>query len=137
MKFKTLSGKIKTINITRHIASLDKKSRSKFQYNVKQFFLENGWSKHLVCEELPVAGTRMTIDLINLSKKIAVEVHGSQHSKMNKFFHRNVFDFQDQMIRDDQKREYLELNGFKLVEIWEKDMPLTKESVKEKFGIIL
>ena len=59
---------------------------SKIQFKVKDFF-KDYWQNHICYEEFPVFGTRMKVDLINFTRKIAVEVQGDQHNQYNKFFH--------------------------------------------------
>ena len=81
MKFKTLSGAIRRVSkIKKHLIDWDSKSRSKFQFNVKQF-LEPYWNRHVVFEEFPVVGTKMSLDFFNANKKVAIEVQGAQHTK--------------------------------------------------------
>lgn len=128
MRFITPNGKIKVLrNIRKYEIDWDGKSLSKFQFEVKQF-LKEYWVNHIVYEELPVVGTRMSIDLFNASKRIAVEVQGAFHSQYNKHFHNNNrFNFLNQIKRDVKKAEWCELNNIILVEIYPKDMPLTKE----------
>ncbi len=111
--------------------------RSNFQKTVKQF-LEPYWSRHQVFEEMPVPGTPLRCDLVNLSRKIVVESNGMQHDKYNKFFHRgNVDAWLDQINRDNQKRLWAQQNGFQFIEIYEADLPLTVEFFKTKFDIDL
>lgn len=43
------------------------KSRSKLQLTVKNF-LEPYWKNHIVFEEFPVYGTRMSVDFLNATK---------------------------------------------------------------------
>ena len=136
MKFKTLSGTIRGVSkIKKHLIDWDAKSRSKFQFNVKQF-LEPYWSKHVVFEEFPIAGTRMSLDFFNANKKVAIEVQGAQHTKYVKFFHGNYKNnYIAQLDRDNQKLKFCEINDITLIEIYEKDV-LGKE-LFEKYGLLL
>ena len=57
MRFKTLTGAIRTVKKSKNfLIDWDGKSRSKIQFNVKQY-LKKYWLKHIVFEEFPVAGT--------------------------------------------------------------------------------
>ena len=115
----------------------DASCRSNFQKIVIQFF-KPYCSHHQVFEELPVPGTNLRIDLIDLNSRVVIESNGTQHDKYNKFFHRGSVDnFLDQIQRDEKKRSWAEHNNFQFVEIYESDLPLTAEFMKEKFGIIL
>jgi very-short-patch-repair endonuclease len=116
----------------------DKPSRSKIQYKVKQF-LKPFWLGHVVFEEFPVYGSRMKVDILNATNKIAIEVQGSQHNHFNKFFHNNSrLQYLNAIKRDHQKALWLEKNDFKLLEIFQNEInEVSKEFFKEKFNVIL
>ena len=136
MKFKTLHGSSKRVpKIKNYLIDWDKKSKSKLQFGVKQF-LKKHWANHVIFEEFPVAGTRLTLDFYNASKKIAVEVQGPQHRKYIPFFHAGYRNnYINQLRRDKQKLDFCEINNIKLIEIYESDK-LNKRLFK-KFGITL
>jgi hypothetical protein len=122
MRFKTLNGSTKRLSKPhRYRIDWDSPSRSKIQYKVKKI-LEDLWRGHVVFEEFPVAGTRMSLDFYNANKKIAIEVQGKQHFKYVPHFHgKNKINFISQLRRDSQKKEFCEINKIKLVEIYEGD----------------
>lgn len=127
MRFKVYRGnKIieKSINLRPYKIDWDKPSRSKFQTNVK-LFLRSFWENFFVYEEVPVAGSLMTLDFFCLTKRIAVEVQGKQHLAMVEHFHgRGVAGyaaFGRQLKRDLQKERFCELNEITLIEILPKD----------------
>lgn len=122
MKFKTLNGKERLIkNAKNYLVDWEAGSKSNVQWRVKQF-LRPYWGRDVVFEELRVVGTRLSLDLYNANKKIAVEVQGSQHQKFNKFFHNNNrHKWLDQLRRDDLKLKFCLTNDIKLVEIYEDD----------------
>jgi hypothetical protein len=135
MKFKTLTGSTAELkNAKRFLIDWDGKSRSKFQYSVKEFLFPF-WKTDIVFEELKLVGTRMSFDFYNANKKIAVEVQGQQHTKYVKFFHGNRFKYLEQLKRDDKKMRFCEVNGISLVEIYPND--LVSVELFESFGIIL
>ena len=136
MKFKTLSGAIRRVSkIKKHLIDWDSKSRSKFQFNVKQF-LEPYWNRHVVFEEFPVVGTKMSLDFFNANKKVAIEVQGAQHTKYVKFFHGGYKNnYIAQLDRDNQKLKFCEINEITLIEIYEKD--ILSEKLFEKYGLLL
>ena len=136
MKFKTLTGSTKRVpNIKKKLIDWDKSSRSKFQYRVKKF-LEPYWENHVVFEEFPVAGTRLSIDFYNANKKIAVEVQGSQHTKYNSFFHGgHKNNYLEQLKRDEMKFKFCELNDICLIEIYDND--IIDKSLFKKFDVSL
>ncbi len=136
MRFKTLTGSTrKIIGPHKYSIDWDGVSKSKFQKSVKDF-LEEYWSSHVVFEEFPIAGTRMTFDFYNANEKIAIEVQGGQHTRYVPFFHgKYKNNYLMQLKRDHQKHDFCELNNIKLVEIYEKDI-ISKDLFK-KFDISL
>ena len=136
MKFKTLTGAIRRVsNIKKKLIHWDQKSRSKFQYRVKKF-LEPYWDKHVVFEEFPVVGTRMSLDFYNANKKVAIEVQGGQHTKYVPHFHgKYKNNYLAQLDRDQKKMEFCRVNDITLVEIYEKD-DLNKKLFR-KYGVEL
>jgi hypothetical protein len=122
MLFKTPNGKEKRCkNLLRYRIDWNNKSRSQFQYRVKQF-LKTYWSHHVVFEEFPVVGTRMTLDFFNLTRKIAIEVQGMQHVRYNPFFHnKKRTNFTYQIHRDLIKERFCEENDIKFVTIFENE----------------
>ena len=136
MRFKTLMGATRTVNkAKKYLIDWDGKSRSKIQYSAKQF-LKKYWSNHIVFEEFPVAGTRLSLDFYNANKKVAIEVQGRQHTKYVPFFHgKNKINYINQLRRDQDKLKFCELNDIQLVEIYDGDE--VNEKLFESFGVIL
>ena len=136
MRFKTLTGSTrKIIGPHKYSIDWDGVSKSKFQKSVKDF-LEEYWCSHVVFEEFPIAGTRMTFDFYNANEKIAIEVQSGQHTRYVPFLHgKYKNNYLMQLKRDHQKHDFCELNNIKLVEIYEKDI-ISKDLFK-KFDISL
>jgi len=136
MRFKTITGKEKFQHIEKYRIKWDKPSLSKFQFGVKQF-LKPYWKQQVCYEEMPVAGTRLRIDIYNASKRIAIECDGKQHDEYNKFFHKkNKWNYFFQIKRDYKKYHWCEINNIKLIQIKPKDLPLSLKFFKEQ-GISL
>lgn len=108
-------------NPKKYLIDWKKKSRSKFQYDIKQF-LKPYWEHDIVFEEFRLVGTRMTFDFYNANKKIMIEAQGEQHTKFIKFFHGNRLKYLQQLKRDNKKLEFCEKNNLKLMEIYPTDM---------------
>ena len=136
MKFKTLTGSIRGVpNMKKKLVSWEKKSRSKFQYRVKRF-LEKYWKHHIVFEEFPIVGTRMSLDFYNANKKIAVEVQGRQHTNYVPHFHgHHKINYINQLKRDQDKNKFCEINDITLIEIYDKDE--LNEDLFRNFGVEL
>lgn len=120
MRFKTIQGSLKRLSKPhKYMIDWQKKSRSNLQFKVKQL-LKKHWEPHVVFEEFPVAGTKMTLDFYNANKKIAIEVQGKQHTEYNPHFHNNSkANFLSQKRRDYLKKIFCENNSIKLIEIHE------------------
>ncbi len=132
---KVRSSREVDLNINRYRIDWNKKCRSKFQDQVKAW-LRTFWWKHVCLEEVTLPGSRLKCDLINITKRIIIEMNGEQHDTFNPHFHRkNRQHFQDQIIRDEHKRDWADKNGFYMIEIYEKDLPLSVEFFKEKFDV--
>lgn len=84
---------------------------------------------------MTLAGTRLSLDIVNLTEKIAIEVQGEQHSEYVEFFHGPRVGFLDQCDRDMKKKTWCELNDFQLVEIYKGDLPLNEQFFNDKYGI--
>lgn len=137
MRLYNVKGKLQSKIVTRYLIDWEKKSRSKIQFKVKQF-LKSYWENHVVYEEFPVYGTRMKVDILNATKKIAVEVNGRQHSSFNPFFHNNSrAKYLSSIKRDVKKAEWLEKNGFTLIEIEQDEVNQLSEEFIVKNGIKL
>ena len=138
MRLYNIHGKLQSRNVNRYLIKWGGKSRSLLQKEVKKFF-KTYWRNQVVYEEFPVYGTRMKVDFVNATKKIAVEVNGPQHSSFNKFFHNNSrMKYLESIKRDYQKRKWLEKNDFKVLELEEKDIKkLSPEFIENTFNICI
>ena len=136
MKLYDIRGRLVNKSVTRYKIDWDAACRSKLQYNVKQFF-KTFWYGQICYEEFPVYGTRMKVDLVNMTKRIAVETQGAQHDSFNKLFHNNSrANYLRSITRDHDKRIWLENNNFKVLEIFEEDLKsLSKKYISDKFEI--
>ena len=138
MRLYDIKGRLRSKNVSKFLIDWDKKSRSKIQFKTKKF-LELFWGNHIVYEEFPVFGTRQKVDILNATIKVAVEVQGKQHSSFNKFFHSNSRSkYLESIKRDVTKRQWLEANNYKLIEVEENEIELlSKEFFLEKFDLKL
>jgi hypothetical protein len=138
MKLFNVYGKVVSKNVSQYLIDWEAASRSKVQFNTKQF-LKQYWKNHIVYEEFPVFGSRLKVDIVNATLRIAVEVHGKQHSAYNKFFHGDSrLNYLKSIKRDVAKEKWLSLNKFQLVEIYEDEVKnLTEQFFVDKFNIKL
>lgn len=138
MKFITPFGKSKNVNLSKYLIDWNDDSLSKFQWKTKQF-LYPYWRTHVVCEELLLAGTRLRLDFLNVSRNIAIECQGAQHTNFNSHFHNGKrSNYLGQIKRDLNKSEWCEKNDLLLVEIFEQDIDdLSPQWFLEKYDITL
>ena len=138
MRLLNVNGTLVNKNVRKYLVNWEGKSRSKLQYKFKQF-LYPYWKNHIVYEEFPVYGSMLKVDLLNATKKIAVEIQGNQHESFNKFFHDNSrLKYLQSIKRDVKKGKWIEDNGFKLLELYEDDLKnLSPQYIEEKCGILI
>lgn len=135
MRFKKLNGREVFKRLDKYRIDWEGKSRSKFQFSVKDF-LYNYWKYDICYEEMPCAGTRLSIDIVNMTRRIAVEVHGDQHVKYVKHFHRNRAQYAAQIRRDMDKLKWCNINKIQLVEIYT-STPFSEDWFKKEQNITL
>lgn len=138
MRLFDINGRLVNKNVSKYVIKWDSKSRSNVQFTTKQF-LKPFWKNQIVFEEFPCFGTLLKVDILNATLKIAIEVHGKQHESFNSFFHNgNPANYLKGIKNDFKKSQWLEKNGFKIVEIMEDEVPkLSVDFFKDNFNIIL
>ena len=138
MRLLGFNGKLVNKNVSKYVIDWNKKSLSIFQFRVKQF-LKPFWQTHIMYEEFPVYQSRMHVDILNATLKIAIECDGNFHNEFNKFFHNNSPSKYLASIKNDMKKEkWLDLNGYKIVRINEDEIDLlSKDFFKNKFDLDL
>lgn len=137
MRLLNINGRLVSKNVSRYIIKWDAKSKSQLQHKVKQF-LKPFWNGQIVYEEFPVYGTLLKVDILNATLKIAVEIHGPQHNEFHFFHNGSPNNFLTSIKRDWKKVEWLEKNGFKLVEInFDEVDAISRDFFRDKFNIVL
>tara|TARA_Y100000401_G_scaffold87342_1_gene72780 strand:- start:4354 stop:4770 length:417 start_codon:yes stop_codon:yes gene_type:complete len=136
VKLYDIKGRLVNKSVSKYRVDWEGKCRSNIQFEVKQFF-KTFWYGQICYEEFPVYGTRMKVDLINMTKRIAVETQGAQHESFNKFFHNNSrANYLRSITRDYDKIVWLENNNFKILEIFEEDLAsLSRKYILDKFEV--
>ena len=136
MTFLDLKGRKKNIaNIRRYYVEWNGETRSKGQTALKKF-LYPYWRTDIVFEELPLVGSKMTFDIVNVTKSIAIEFDGAMHHKFIPHFHGSrVSKFLGQIKRDLKKEEWAEINDYVLIRV-NSEKELTYEFFLER-GISL
>lgn len=123
MIFLDLRGREKKLkNAYRYKVDWSGGTRSKGQTALKKF-LYPYWKDKIVFEEMPLVGSRMSFDIVNITDKLIIEHQGLQHQQFVKHFHGSrTSKFLGQIKRDMKKHEWCEINEFTLLETYsEKD----------------
>ncbi len=92
----------------------------KSSYHIKCLeLIKKKWPTLCVIEEYAIKIDKKTyyLDFFLPLIKVAIEVHGSQHYIFCEFFHGTQQGFIEQKKRDRIKREYLEENNIRLIEL--------------------
>jgi hypothetical protein len=118
MKFKTLKGREVNFQLRPSQYPLRSKesSRSNSQYHLGQQ-LKALFPGEVILEEFPIPDTRLSLDFYLPQKRLAFEFQGSQHDEYNLFFHATKADFERQKVRDQDKRQWCNLNTIRLIEV--------------------
>jgi len=132
MTFLDLKGRPKVLkNARRYYVDWNGGTRSKGQTALKKF-LYPYWNGKIIFEEMPVVGSKMTFDIVNVTDKLIIEFDGAQHHKYIKHFHGSrVSKFLGQIKRDLKKEDWAEINGFSLIRI-QNEKELTYEFFSER-----
>ena len=138
MRLLNINGKLVNKNVRKNLINWEGESRSKLQFKFKQFFYPY-WKNHIVYEEFPVYGTMLKVDILNATKKIAIEIQGGQHESFNKFFHNDSrLNYLNSIKRDVKKEKWLIMNDFKFIELYETDLKyICPKYIEEKCGILI
>lgn len=139
MIFKKLNSlRTKNVNISDYLVDWDGESFSKPHITVRNFLREY-WINKTVLEEFQIPGSKLRIDIFNVSDWIAVEVSPEGiHTKYTEFMHKTGHGFLRSIKRDMLKRDWCKNNEISLVELDDSDIKnLSEELFRDKFGISL
>lgn len=115
MKVVDLAGNVHKWNLSNHtVDGLETRPRSELHVDVRAF-LKQQFPTLQILEEVPLPGTRLSIDFFIPFRKLAIEAHGIQHYEYVPFFHLNRMGFAEAKKRDKDKAEWLLNNNIKLV----------------------
>lgn len=134
MKFSKLNNPtvFKNVSITKYLIDWTRKVSGP-QLKTKNFLLPF-WENSCVLEEFLIPGSKLRIDLMNITSKVIIEVSPDEvHTKFNSFMHRSRPGFLGVIKRDRSKQEWAEQNGFQYICLNSADIKnLTVEMFKQK-----
>ena len=120
MEINGLDGRIYRWNAAACQAITEK--RSSLHLKAKDL-LDNLFPYDRILEEVSLPGSKtdrrgstLRADFFIPNRRMVVEVHGEQHHKFNRFFHKNKLSFYRAKARDADKKEWCQINDIRLVE---------------------
>ncbi len=129
MKIKTLCGREISFEIVprKYPARSKEESKSYGQYNLGQC-LKNIYGDITMLEEFGIPQSRLSLDFYLPNHSVAFEFQGIQHDKFNQFFHVDKKGFEQQIVRDGEKKRWCKMNDVTLIEV--RDKNITPEQLK-------
>lgn len=118
MEVRLLKGGTSKLRLHNKKLRASDKSKSKFQYDVGQQLISM-YPHDVIFEEVIIPGDGFVLDFFIPSINTVVECHGRQHTQHVKHFHKTKREFHQQQDTDQKKRDWCELNGFRLVEVYD------------------
>ncbi len=95
-------------------------SKSNFQRSIS-IELRELYPLRIILEEVTIPETRLKLDFLIPSLKIAIECQGKQHTEFIPYFHKTIMGFVNQQRRDSLKQKFCMQNNITFVEIFEND----------------
>lgn len=137
MKFYKLnSSKQESINLSDY--KMDWNRKVSAPQKAVSDFLRRFWEFDTVLLEFRIPGSLLRIDILNISKKIAVEVSpDSVHKNFNPFLHKNRSEFLKKLKADIAKIAWCEKSGLTFVELNDSDIKTLSADTFAKFGVAL
>tara|TARA_R110002020_G_scaffold103752_24_gene243271 strand:- start:12377 stop:12802 length:426 start_codon:yes stop_codon:yes gene_type:complete len=122
MLVKGLNGKSYNLNLQSYkVYNDDAKKKSKYHVRARKL-LSNVFSGYRVLEEVKLPGSTavhrrsiLYLDFFIPNLMLAVEVHGRQHYEYVPFFHKSKVGYLKARARDEDKKDWCELNDINLI----------------------
>lgn len=119
MNIITLDGDSKKWSLLGTISKKTQSNKSSLHLRAREL-ITNLFPTLQILEEVPAPIRRSDIlylDFYLPLKKYCIEVHGEQHYKLVSFYHQNLMGFLKSKKRDNDKREWCDLNGIVYIEL--------------------
>lgn len=118
MEVRLLNGGTTKLRLSNKRLRIRGKSKSQFQYDIGQQLMEQ-YPHDMIFEEVIIPGDGFVLDFFIPSLNLVIECHGRQHTEHVKHFHKTRREFHNQQDTDQKKRNWCELNGLRLIEIYD------------------
>jgi hypothetical protein len=132
MNIVTLDGDTKKWSL---LGTISKNQQNKSSLHIKaRDILVELFPTLQILEEVPAPirkSEMLYLDFYLPLKKYCIEVHGEQHYKLVSFYHQNLMGFLKSKKRDNDKKEWCELNSIKYIEL-----PYNEDETKWRERII-
>lgn len=122
MKYTGFDGRTYSIHVTDYTVYDDSTiSKSELHLRARKL-IKSIFPCDKILEEVTLPGSkksgeRLFADFFIPSKSLIIEVHGEQHYKYVKFFHGDNLSFIKSRLRDNDKKEWAEINNITIVEL--------------------
>ena len=126
MKFKDLDGNIHNKDISDYKWSEGGASRGERELGER---LTSLFPNLTIYSQLPCFGTRLKIDFVIISLRLAFEFDGNQHEEYVPHFHRTRKGFQRSKDRDWEKEEWCKNNKIRLLRVKTSDIDCLEELI--------
>lgn len=130
------STKSVTLSNSRYAIDWDNDGASKLEIKFRDLIYPF-WKNYIVLFQARIPGSLYRIDFINVNKRLAVEVDGSQHNEFNAFFYQNSRNhYKEALKKDLAKENWCEENSITLLRLYKEDLDnFSKKYILEKFNI--
>lgn len=116
MKCRGLDGREYHIEEKRYKSQGDDLNKSSLHLLARKL-IKSIFPFDVLLEEVPLPSTRLFADFLLPLPRLVIEVHGEQHYKFNKLFHKDSTAFAESVFRDKLKIEWCNHNNIKLIEL--------------------
>jgi len=122
MKVLGLNGRTYNVNLNDYLVRRDSVTpRSQYHLKAREL-LRDMFKGYSIFEEVKLPGSRdpskksvLFLDFLIPNMDLAIEVHGQQHYKFSRFFHKTKAGYREALRRDVLKSEWCETNDLDLV----------------------
>lgn len=122
MKYKGFDGRVHPLSVTDYFVYDNSRAAKSDLHLRARKLIKEMFPCDRILEEVTLPGSKkngsiLYSDFLIPSQNIMIEVHGEQHYKFIAHFHHTIAGFRQSKLRDNDKREWCELNEILLIEL--------------------